>query len=86
MLRFLYRLPRLVLMSLVRGYQLVVSPHLPRSCRYHPSCSNYAMQAFEQYGAVKGFILTVHRLFRCHPWGGHGYDPPQWFGEKKQRT
>lgn len=81
MLRFLYRLPRLALKGLVRGYQLLISPHLPSTCRYQPSCSNYAMQAFEQYGAIKGFVLTVHRLLRCHPWGGHGYDPPRWFGE-----
>ena len=81
MFRFLARLPRRFFKALVRGYQLVISPHFPSTCRYQPTCSNYAMQAFEQYGAVKGLILTVHRLFRCHPWGGHGYDPPRWFGE-----
>lgn len=81
MLRFLYRLPRRTLWGVVRGYQLVIAPHLPSTCRYTPSCSNYALQALGQYGAVKGTILTVHRLLRCHPWGGHGYDPPRWFGE-----
>lgn len=85
MLRFLYRLPRLLMKGLVRGYQLVISPHLPRTCRYQPSCSHYALQAFEQYGAVRGLILTIYRLLRCHPWGGHGYDPPRWFGEKTIR-
>lgn len=85
MLRFLYRLPRRALKSLVRGYQLVISPHLPSTCRYQPTCSNYAFQALEQYGAIKGFILTIYRLLRCHPWGGHGYDPPRWFGEEKIR-
>ncbi len=84
-LRFLYRLPRLLLKGLVRGYQLIIGPHLPSTCRYQPTCSNYALQAFEQYGAVKGLILTIHRLLRCHPWGGHGIDPPRWFGEGRTR-
>ena len=68
-------------MGLVRGYQLIISPHLPSSCRYTPSCSNYAMQALKKYGAVKGTILAVWRVMRCHPWAPHGYDPPRWFGE-----
>lgn len=84
-LRFLYRLPRLLLKGLVRGYQLILGPHLPSTCRYQPTCSTYALQAFERYGAVKGLILTTWRLLRCHPWGGHGYDPPRWFGEKEPR-
>ena len=79
---FLVRVPRLILVGLVRAYQLVLSPHMGRTCRFHPSCSNYAIQSFREYGAIKGFILTVHRLLRCHPWGGHGYDPPRWFGEE----
>ena len=78
----LARLPRLLLIGLVRLYQLVLSPHLGRTCRFHPTCSTYAIQAFREYGAAKGFVLTIHRLFRCHPWGGHGYDPPRWFGEE----
>ena len=81
MLRPLLRLPRLLLIGLVRAYQLVLSPHLPSSCRYTPTCSAYAIQALRRYGAVKGLILSVHRVARCHPWGGHGYDPPRWFGE-----
>jgi len=80
---FLVRLPRLVLMGLVRAYQLLLSPHLGSTCRFHPTCSEYARQAFRRYGAVRGLILTVYRLGRCHPWGGHGYDPPRWFGESK---
>lgn len=83
-LRLLYRLPRLLLRALVRGYQLIIGPHLPNTCRFQPTCSNYALQAFEQYGALKGLVLTVYRLLRCHPWGGHGYDPPRWFGEASQ--
>lgn len=80
-LQLVAELPRLVLIGLVRAYQLVVSPHLPSSCRYTPSCSEYAIGALQRYGACKGAILSVHRLLRCHPWGGHGYDPPHWYGE-----
>lgn len=80
-LRFLVRLPRLFFVGVVRAYQLLISPHAPTTCRYTPTCSTYAIQAFREYGAIKGLILTVHRLARCHPWGGHGYDPPRWFGE-----
>ncbi len=86
MLRLLAQLPRRFFMALVRGYQLIISPHFPSTCRYQPTCSQYALQAFEQYGAIKGLILTVHRLFRCHPWGGHGHDPPRWFGEPKPQS
>ncbi len=82
-LSVLVRLPRLLLVGLVRAYQLVLSPHLGNTCRFHPTCSEYAIQAFRQYGAVRGLILTVYRLGRCHPWGGHGYDPPRWFGEPR---
>lgn len=81
MIRFLYRLPRRLLAGLVRGYQLVVSPYVPSSCRYTPTCSRYAIQALHRYGAVKGTVLAVWRVLRCNPWGGHGYDPPRWFGE-----
>ena len=81
MIRALGRLPRLLLIGLVRGYQLVFSPHAAPSCRFRPTCSQYALQALKQYGALKGSILMVHRLLRCHPWGDHGYDPPRWYGE-----
>ncbi len=80
----LVRLPRLLLVGLVRAYQLILSPHFGGTCRYQPTCSNYAIQAFRKYGAVKGLILSVHRLLRCHPWGGHGHDPPRWFGDEEK--
>lgn len=83
MLRFLAHIPRRLFIALVRGYQLIISPHFPSTCRYRPTCSHYSIQAFREYGAIKGLILTVHRLLRCHPWGGHGYDPPRWFGEPR---
>lgn len=65
----------------VRLYQLILSPHLGSACRFTPTCSEYTMQALRRYGAVKGFILGAHRIARCNPWGGHGYDPPRWYGE-----
>lgn len=83
MLRALLILPRQLLILLVRGYQLIISPHFPAGCNFTPSCSAYAIQALRKYGALKGLILTVHRIGRCHPWGGYGYDPPRWFTESK---
>ena len=64
-----------LLRGLIRGYQLFVSPVLGPSCRYLPSCSDYAATAVERHGALVGSWLTLKRLLRCHPWGGSGYDP-----------
>ncbi len=83
MLNAAWNAPRLLLIGLVRGYQLILSPHLPRTCRYTPSCSAYTIEALRKYGAVKGGILAGYRLLRCNPFGGQGYDPPRWFGEKE---
>ncbi|MDR1679503.1 MAG: membrane protein insertion efficiency factor YidD [Prevotellaceae bacterium] len=58
----------------VYTYRALISPMLPQSCRYTPSCSQYAIEAVKKYG-LKGVWLTIKRLARCHPWGGHGYDP-----------
>lgn len=80
-LRALWRLPRLALVGVVRLYQGAVSPWLPATCRYTPTCSEYAVQALRQYGALRGGVLALWRIGRCNPWGGHGYDPPRWFGE-----
>ncbi|HEX5435663.1 MAG TPA: membrane protein insertion efficiency factor YidD [Gemmatimonadaceae bacterium] len=66
---------RWILMALVRGYQLSISPMLPASCRYYPSCSAYALEALERYGALKGSWLAIRRLARCHPFRPGGYDP-----------
>lgn len=65
----------LALQAAVRAYQLLVSPLLPPSCRFLPSCSEYAAEAIERHGALRGVGLALHRLARCHPWGGSGYDP-----------
>lgn len=59
----------------VRLYQLIVSPMLPPSCRFTPTCSQYAIEALEKHGVIKGGWLTLKRIARCHPWGGSGYDP-----------
>lgn len=63
------------LKMLVRFYQIFLSPILPRSCRYTPTCSHYAIQALEKHGLIKGSYLAVKRILSCHPWGGSGYDP-----------
>ena len=59
----------------VRAYQWFISPMLPPSCRYEPTCSAYAIEAFQRHGLLRGSFLTARRLLRCHPWGGSGYDP-----------
>lgn len=82
----LFLLPRLLLIGLVRFYQLAISPLMPPSCRYTPSCSQYAILSFQKYGALKGLVLAVWRLLRCAPWGRGGYDPPRWFGEQADES
>lgn len=66
---------RKVLVWLVRGYQLFVSPLLGPRCRFYPSCSAYAIQALQLHGAFKGTWLAARRLLRCHPWNPGGLDP-----------
>jgi hypothetical protein len=66
---------RSLLLGLIRGYQLLISPFLGGNCRYQPTCSEYAREAIARYGALKGGALAVRRIGRCHPWGGSGYDP-----------
>lgn len=70
----------LPLLWLVRGYQLLVSPLLPQTCRYFPSCSAYGVTALQRFGLVRGAYLTVHRLVRCNPWSAGGIDhvPETW--------
>lgn len=64
-----------ILIGVVRFYQVAVSPWTPASCRYTPTCSRYAIEALQSHGALGGSVLAARRLLRCHPWGGHGYDP-----------
>ncbi|MCH9024091.1 MAG: membrane protein insertion efficiency factor YidD [candidate division Zixibacteria bacterium] len=60
---------------LIRIYQILISPLIGSNCRFHPSCSNYAIESFSQYGVIKGFLITLKRLSKCHPWHPGGYDP-----------
>ena len=64
-----------LLIMFVRLYQRFISPLTPPSCRYTPTCSQYAVEALRKYGPFKGLWLAAKRLLRCHPWGGSGYDP-----------
>jgi uncharacterized protein len=59
----------------IRFYQWTISPLLGSSCRYNPTCSHYMIHAIEEWGIFKGLWLGLKRIGRCHPWGGHGYDP-----------
>ncbi len=63
------------LIWIVRGYQLAISPLLPPSCRFYPSCSCYAIEALQRHGALKGAWLAARRIARCHPWNPGGHDP-----------
>ncbi|MDW7772261.1 MAG: membrane protein insertion efficiency factor YidD [Desulfobulbaceae bacterium] len=62
-------------MALLRGYKRFISPFLPPSCRFTPTCSEYAIEAFRRYGLFRGLMLSLSRLFRCHPFAKGGYDP-----------
>ncbi|MFH1867150.1 MAG: membrane protein insertion efficiency factor YidD [Patescibacteria group bacterium] len=74
---------RMLILRFVRLYQKILSPDhgvgrtlAPyRGCRFHPSCSEYAYQAIDKYGVIKGGIMALRRLFRCHPWQAGGHDP-----------
>ena len=66
---------RAVLAAPIRLYQRFVSPALPRRCKYHPTCSAYAVQAIRTHGVLRGLVLAAWRLLRCNPWSHGGYDP-----------
>lgn len=66
---------KVLLKGLIRFYQWVISPILPGTCRFTPSCSEYGVQAIERHGAAKGGRMALRRILRCHPWGDWGYDP-----------
>lgn len=65
----------LILIIPVKIYQWVISPMLPSTCRYTPSCSQYAIEALRIHGPLKGLLLGTRRIISCNPWGGHGHDP-----------
>ncbi len=64
-----------ILIAIVRGYKKYISPLLPPSCRFTPTCSEYAMEALQRHGAWKGSLLAIWRILRCNPFGKGGYDP-----------
>lgn len=74
-LLFPFKLVGLIFIGLIRFYQLAISPLLPASCRYTPTCSQYSIEAIKKYGSFKGSYLAFRRILRCNPWGGHGHDP-----------
>ena len=64
-----------ILVASIRFYQRFISPLTPPSCRFTPTCSQYALEALRKHGPLRGLYLAVRRILRCHPWGGSGYDP-----------
>ena len=66
---------RAIVLAPIRLYQAVISPALPRHCKYEPTCSRYAVQAIDRYGILRGLVLAGWRLLRCNPWSHGGYDP-----------
>lgn len=72
----LVNIPRFILLGMIRGYQLLISPALPPdTCRFYPTCSHYGYQAIYKHGAIKGTALAVWRLLRCNPLNPGGFDP-----------
>ena len=69
------RISSMLLIGMARAYQLLISPVLPQTCRFHPTCSGYAIDAIRLHGPGRGGWLALRRIARCHPWGGQGYDP-----------
>lgn len=74
-LAFLQRLPRHALRALILVYRYTLSSIMGRQCRYLPTCSEYGEEAVMRHGALPGAVMATARICRCHPWGGHGYDP-----------
>ena len=74
-MKFLTKFLKIFMISLIRIYQKVVSPLFGANCRYYPTCSQYAIEALERYGPLRGGLLSVKRILRCHPWHAGGYDP-----------
>jgi uncharacterized protein len=72
---WLARLARAGAVAPIRAYQSVISPAIPRRCKYEPTCSRYAVEAIREYGILRGAVLAAWRLLRCNPWSYGGYDP-----------
>ena len=74
-LRFFNKMLMMLMVGLIKFYQGAISPYLPNSCRYSPTCSQYGVEAIRKHGPFKGGWLTLTRVASCNPWGGSGYDP-----------
>lgn len=72
----------IILIKLIRFYQVAISPWLGKNCRYQPTCSQYMLEALKVHGLYKGVFLGIKRILSCHPWGGSGYDPVPYKEEK----
>jgi len=66
---------KILLIWLIRGYRMFISPLFPPSCRFQPTCSQYGIQAIERFGPIRGSWMTIRRILRCHPFHPGGYDP-----------
>jgi len=75
LLQFILKIPEKLLIAFVYFYKYSISPLYPSTCRYSPTCSTYMVEALKKHGAIKGFFLGIKRIGKCHPWGGHGFDP-----------
>jgi putative membrane protein insertion efficiency factor len=75
LLQLLKKALEALFLGIIRLYQILLSPILGASCRYTPTCSHYGVEAIKKYGPFKGGWLTIKRIVRCNPWGGHGHDP-----------
>ena len=74
-MKYIRKVVLMILLGMGRFYQNCISPFTPPSCRFTPTCSQYAIEALRKYGPWKGLWLTIKRILRCNPWGGSGYDP-----------
>lgn len=74
-MKYVSKILQFVVILPILFYQKAISPMLPASCRFTPTCSQYAIEAIRKHGIIKGGYLAVRRILRCNPWGGHGYDP-----------